>query len=86
VDKKVKVPGKKVDGAYGGETPSIDVDDSTLYLNSDAHGNEDVSEQLDGQDDNTCSSYSLLGSVKDPMLQYSGDTCEDSYVLALRHD
>jgi hypothetical protein len=86
VDKKVKVPRKKANGAYGEETPSTDVEDSTSYLNSDAHDNEDVREQLDGQDDSACSSSSLSGSVEDPTLQYSGDTCEDSYVLALRHD
>jgi hypothetical protein len=46
VDKKVKVPRKKVDGAYGEETPSTDVEDSTSYLISDAHDNEDVHEEL----------------------------------------
>ena len=54
---------------------------------SDEASNSCASEgQLDGQDDSTCSSSSLSGSVEDPTLQYSGDTCEDSYVLALRHD
>jgi hypothetical protein len=42
--------------------------------------------QLDGQDDSACSSSSTSGSVEDSTLQHSGDTCEDSYVLALRHD
>jgi hypothetical protein len=38
--------------------------------------------QLDGQDDNTCSLFSLSDSVEDSTLQHSGDTCGDSYVLA----
>jgi hypothetical protein len=42
--------------------------------------------QLDGQDDNTYPSSSPLGNVEDSTLQHSGDTCEDSYVLAHRHD
>jgi hypothetical protein len=42
--------------------------------------------QLDGQDDSACSLASLSGSVEDSTLQHSGDTCEDSYVLAPRHD
>jgi hypothetical protein len=41
---------------------------------------------LDGQDDSACPSSSPLGNVEDSTLQYSGDACEDSYVLALRHD
>jgi hypothetical protein len=46
VDKKVKVPRKKVENAYGEETSSTDVEDSTSYLISDAHDNEDVREEL----------------------------------------
>jgi hypothetical protein len=42
--------------------------------------------QLDGQDDSACPSSSPSGNVEDSTLQHSGDTCEDSYVLALRHD
>jgi hypothetical protein len=42
--------------------------------------------QLDGQDDSTCPSSSPSGNVEDSILQHSGDTCEASYVLALRHD
>jgi hypothetical protein len=42
--------------------------------------------QLDGQDDNACSSISLSGRVEDSTLQHTRDTCEDSYVLATRHD
>jgi hypothetical protein len=42
--------------------------------------------QLDGQDDSACPSSSPLGSVEDSTLHHSGDTCEDSYMLALRHD
>jgi hypothetical protein len=42
--------------------------------------------QLDGQDDSTCLSSSSLGNVEDSILHHSGDTCEASYVLALRHD
>jgi hypothetical protein len=45
VEKKVKVPRKKVDGAYGEVSPSIDVEDSTSYLISDAHEHEDVCEE-----------------------------------------
>jgi hypothetical protein len=41
---------------------------------------------LDGQDDSACPSSSLLGSVENSTLHHSGDTCEDSYMLALRHD
>jgi hypothetical protein len=44
VDKKRKVLGKKVEGAYGEVSPSTDVDDSTSYLISDAHDDEDVHE------------------------------------------
>jgi hypothetical protein len=46
VDKKVKVPRKKVDGAYLEVSPSTDVEDSTSYLISDAHDDEDVCEEL----------------------------------------
>jgi hypothetical protein len=42
--------------------------------------------QLDGQDDSACSSSSISGNVEDSTLQHSGDPCEDSHVLALRHD
>jgi hypothetical protein len=42
--------------------------------------------QLDGQDDSACPSSSPSGNVEDSILQHSGDTCEASYVLALRHD
>jgi hypothetical protein len=42
--------------------------------------------QLDGQDDSAYPSSSPSGNVEDSTLQHSGDTCEDSYVLALRHD
>jgi hypothetical protein len=41
---------------------------------------------LDGQDDSACPSSSPSGNVEDSTLQHSGDTYEDSYVLALRHD
>jgi hypothetical protein len=41
---------------------------------------------LYGQDDSAYPSSSPLGNVEDSTLQHSGDTCEDSYVLALRHD
>jgi hypothetical protein len=41
---------------------------------------------LYGHDDSEYPSYSPLGNVGDSTLQHSGDTCEDSYVLALRHD
>jgi hypothetical protein len=41
---------------------------------------------LDAQDDSECPSSSLSGNVEDSTLQHSGDTCEDSYVFALRHD
>jgi hypothetical protein len=37
---------------------------------------------LDGQDDSACSLASLSDSVEDSTLQHSGDTCEDSDVLA----
>jgi hypothetical protein len=46
VDKKGMVPTKKADGAYGEESLSIDVEDSTSYHISDAHDNEDVREEL----------------------------------------
>ena len=46
MDKKVKVPRKKVDGAYLEVSPSTDVEDSTSYLISDAHDDEDVCEEL----------------------------------------
>ena len=42
--------------------------------------------KLDGHDDSTCPSSSPSINVEDSTLQHSGDTCEDSYVLALRHD
>jgi hypothetical protein len=42
--------------------------------------------QLDGQDDNACPSSSPSNNVEDSTLQHSGDTSEDSYVLALKHD
>jgi hypothetical protein len=42
--------------------------------------------QLDGQDDSACPSSSPSGNVEDSILHHSGDTCEASYVLALRHD
>ena len=42
--------------------------------------------QLDGQDDSACPSSSPSGNVEDSTLQHTCDTCEDSYVLALRHD
>jgi hypothetical protein len=42
--------------------------------------------QLDGRDDSACPSSSPSGNVEDSILQHSGDTCEASYVLALRHD
>jgi glycerol-3-phosphate cytidylyltransferase-like family protein len=42
--------------------------------------------QLDGHDDSACPSSSPSCNVEDSTLQHSGDTCEDSYVLALRHD
>jgi hypothetical protein len=41
---------------------------------------------LYGHDDSTYPSSSPSGNVEDSTLQHSGDTCEDSYVLALRHD
>jgi hypothetical protein len=41
---------------------------------------------LYGQDDSAYPSSSPSGNVEDSTLQHSGDTCEDSYVLALRHD
>jgi hypothetical protein len=41
---------------------------------------------LDGQDDSACSLASLPGSVEDSTFHHSGETCEDSYVLAPRHD
>jgi hypothetical protein len=42
--------------------------------------------KLDGRDDSAYPSSSPSGNVEDSSLQHSGDTCEDSYVLALRHD
>ena len=42
--------------------------------------------QLDGRDDSSCPSSSPSGNVEDSILQHSGNTCEASYVLALRHD
>jgi hypothetical protein len=42
--------------------------------------------QSDGQDDSACPSSSPSGNAEDSTLQHTGDTCEDSYVLALRHD
>jgi hypothetical protein len=41
---------------------------------------------LDGQDDSVCPSSSPSDNVEDSTLHHSGDTCEDSYVLELRHD
>jgi len=54
VDKKVKVPRKKVDGAYGEVSPSTDVEDSTSYLISDAHDDEDVHEEDLASDEIPC--------------------------------
>jgi hypothetical protein len=42
--------------------------------------------QLDAQDDSACPSSSPSGNVEDSTLRHSGHTCEDLYVLALRHD
>jgi hypothetical protein len=42
--------------------------------------------QMDGQDDSACPSSSPSGNVEDSTLQHTGETCEDSYVLALKHD
>jgi hypothetical protein len=42
--------------------------------------------QSDGQDDSACPSSSPSGNAEDSTLQHTGDTCEDSYVLSLRHD
>jgi hypothetical protein len=39
--------------------------------------------QLDGQDDSACALAVISDSVEDSTLQHSGDTCEDSDVLAL---
>ena len=39
-----------------------------------------------GHDDSTYPSSSPSGNVEDSTLQHSGDTCEDSYVLALKHN
>jgi hypothetical protein len=41
---------------------------------------------LYGQDDSAYPSSSQSVNVEDSTLHHSGDTCEDSYVLALRHD
>jgi hypothetical protein len=41
---------------------------------------------LYGQDDIAYPSSSPSGNVEDSTLHHSGDTCEDSYALALRHD
>jgi hypothetical protein len=38
--------------------------------------------QLDGHDDSACSLASLSNNIEDSTRQHSGDTCEDSYVLA----
>jgi hypothetical protein len=42
--------------------------------------------QLYGQNDSAYPSSSPSGNVEDSTRQHSGDTCEESYVLALRHD
>jgi hypothetical protein len=42
--------------------------------------------QSDGQDDSTCALAVISHSVDDLTLQQSGDTSEDSHVLAPRHD
>jgi hypothetical protein len=42
--------------------------------------------QLDGQDDSTCALAVISHSVDDLTLQQSGDTSEDSHMLAPRHD
>jgi hypothetical protein len=41
---------------------------------------------LDGQGDSACPSSSPSDNVEDSTLQHIGDTYEDSYVLALKHD
>jgi hypothetical protein len=60
--------------------------DAYLEQSDKASGSCTSKGQLDGQDDSACPSSSPLGNVEDSTLQHSSDTCEDSYVLALRHD
>ena len=60
--------------------------DAYLEQSDKASGSYASKGQLDGKDDSACSSSSLSGSVEDSTLQQSGDTCEDSHVLALRYD
>jgi hypothetical protein len=58
------------------------------YLEQSDKGSESCASegQLEGQDDIAYPSSSPSGNVEDSTLQHSGDTCEDSYVLALKHD
>jgi hypothetical protein len=58
-------------------------DSCTLEEDSDPCALE---EQLDGQDDSTCVSAVISHTVDDLTPQQSGDTSEDSHVLAPRDD
>jgi hypothetical protein len=74
---------------YGNEDEKMHVNATidTYLEQSDKASDSCASEgQLDGEDDSAYPSSSPLGNVEDSTLQHSGDTCEDSYVLALKRD
>jgi hypothetical protein len=91
-----KVPWKSNHRCRGKWKVHLNNEDEEMHVNatidayleqSDKASDSCASEgQLDGQDDSAYPSSSPSGNVEDSTLQHSGDTCEDSYVLALKHD
>jgi hypothetical protein len=73
VDKKVKVPRKKVDGAYGEVSQSTDVEDSTSYLSSDAHDDEGVLAPKYDEDSMPYPIYDTYGDASMIVPKYDED-------------
>jgi hypothetical protein len=79
-------------GASDSDSTSEDSDDDSCTGASDACTLEEdydlcvVDRQLDGQDDGTSVSADISHTIDDLMPQQSGDTSEESHVLALRDD
>jgi hypothetical protein len=79
-------------GASDSDSTSEDSDDDSCTGASDACTLEEdddpcvVDRQLDGQDDSTSVSADISHTIDDLTPQQSGDTSEESHVLALRDD
>jgi hypothetical protein len=78
--------------ASDSDSTSEDSDDDSCTEASDAYTLEEdddpcvVDRQLDGHNNSTGTSTDISHGIDDLMLQQSGDTSEDSHVLAPRYD